>query len=52
MATQVETQNKDDMQTQEIIPLRYSLAGPAVTNDTIIGWYKPQYDDWIQTTLW
>ena len=40
MATQVETQNKNDAQSEEIIPLRYSLAGPAVTNDTIIEWYK------------
>ena len=40
MTTQVETQQNNSIENEEVIPLRHSLASSAVTNDTIIEWYK------------
>ncbi len=43
MATQVENPSQVEAPQEEIIPLRFSLAGPNVTNEQIIDWYKLSY---------
>ena len=43
MTTDTATQTAAASNSDEIIPLRFSLAGPNVSNDQIVAWYKLAY---------